>query len=67
MQNTFSPAVAEKILFTNLSQRSRPDRLCWSIEKKGFYSVQTTCWLARAGVMGNSLVSTSQGDPFNEL
>ncbi|XP_062028521.1 uncharacterized protein LOC133744429 [Rosa rugosa] len=43
------------------------DKLIWSPEKKGFYSVKTSYWIARASVLENVLVSTSHGNPFQEL
>ncbi|XP_061993825.1 uncharacterized protein LOC133711745 [Rosa rugosa] len=63
----FPPDVAHKVLSIPLSRRTRCDTICWSPEKRGFYSVKTAYWIARTRVLENVLVSTSSGDPFREL
>ena len=64
---TFVPAVADKILCIPLSQRVKPDKLCWHPEKKGHYYVKSAYWIARSSVMGETLASTSTGDPYLRL
>ncbi|XP_062028333.1 uncharacterized protein LOC133744209 [Rosa rugosa] len=59
--------IAEKILCIPLGQRQCSDKLIWSPEKKGFYSVKSAYWIAREQVLQNVLTSTSNGDPFKEL
>ncbi|XP_062014381.1 uncharacterized protein LOC133730890 [Rosa rugosa] len=63
----FSPDVAQKVLCIPLSRRIFCDKPCWSPEKKGFYSVKTAYWIARAKVLEHVLTSTSQGNPYAEL
>ncbi|XP_062005887.1 uncharacterized protein LOC133723071 [Rosa rugosa] len=63
----FPPVIAQQVLCIPLSSRHMEDKLCWSPEKKGFYSVKTAYWIARTKVLENVLASTSQGNPFQEL
>ncbi|XP_061998817.1 uncharacterized protein LOC133716092 [Rosa rugosa] len=67
MHSLFSPNIASRILATLLSRRAIHDRLCWSPEKRGRFTVKTTYWIARESVLGNALTSTSSGDPFSML
>ncbi|XP_062028881.1 uncharacterized protein LOC133744867 [Rosa rugosa] len=63
----FPLVVAQQVLCIPLSRRTIEDKLVWSPEKKGFYSVKTAYWIARTKVLEKVLASTSQGDPFQEL
>ncbi|XP_062005868.1 uncharacterized protein LOC133723047 [Rosa rugosa] len=63
----FPNHIAERILCIPLGRNPSPDRLIWSPEKKGYYSVKSAYWIARMDVMQNVLVSPSAGDPYKEL
>lgn len=63
----FAPAVAHKIQCIPLSRRNMVDWLSWSLEKRGFYTVKTAYWIARAKIMNSVLTSTSSGDPYKDL
>ncbi|XP_062010405.1 uncharacterized protein LOC133726797 [Rosa rugosa] len=63
----FSPEVAQQVLCIPLGRRNMEDKLIWGPEKKGFYSVKTTYLIARASVLENVLVFSSNGNPFKQL
>ncbi|XP_024178139.1 uncharacterized protein LOC112184080 [Rosa chinensis] len=63
----FPSDIASKILCIPFGRRQCSDKLIWSPEKKGFYSVKSANWIAREQVLQNVLTSTSNGDPFNVL
>ncbi|XP_024200296.1 uncharacterized protein LOC112203585 [Rosa chinensis] len=67
VHSLFSPDIASRILATPLSRRAIHDRLCWSPDKRGHFTVKTAYWIARESVLGNVLTSSSDGDPFNML
>lgn len=56
-----------QIICISLGSRNREDKLCWSPEKRGFYSVKTAYWIARTKVMGDVLSNSSRGYPFKDL
>lgn len=55
------------ILSIPLRSRGSQDRLTWKLEKKGSFSVKSCYWIACDVVLGNSISSSSLGDPFLSL
>ncbi|KAL6228156.1 hypothetical protein ACLB2K_002110 [Fragaria x ananassa] len=50
-----------------LNRHDMQDSQYWAPDKKGFFSVKSAYWIARANVMGNALASSSQGDGYKAL
>ena len=67
VRNLFPPPIATKILCIPISRDLGVDRLVWTPEKKGFFSVKSAYWIARTNVMAKVLTSTSEGDSFQPL
>lgn len=67
LHQLFSSEIIAIILGIPLRSRCSQDRLTWKLEKKGSFSVKSCYWIARDVVLGNSISSSSLGDPFLSL
>ncbi|XP_004297906.1 PREDICTED: putative ribonuclease H protein At1g65750-like [Fragaria vesca subsp. vesca] len=61
VHHLFHPQVAVQIMQIPLNRHDMQDSQYWAPDKKGFFSVKSAYWIARANVMGNVLASSSQG------
>ncbi|XP_061993843.1 uncharacterized protein LOC133711764 [Rosa rugosa] len=67
VQSLFLPDISNKILAIPLSRQHAADKLIWSPERRGRFSVKSAYWIARQSVLGNTLASSSNGNPFQPL